>query len=944
MQPRFVGRSAELDELVARFEDALAGRPGVVLVAGEPGIGKTRLVAEVGRIAGTRAVPVLWGTCTDEDGAPAYWPWRQILRAWLATGAGPPPDLVPELARIAPELGTPSGPAGPEQRFATFDAATRLFAQAAAAGGLVLVLDDAQWADPASTALLVHLARHARDARLLLAVTYRPRELADDTIRAEAVSVLAQLPGTLHLQLRGLDDGAIADALAERLGTRPAPDVVAAVAARTRGNPFFVGELARLMADPAAPQDEVPGAVRDAVRRRLDRLPPPCRAVLDVAAVLGREFDPVRVAEAADRPTDAALDELAPALDDGLLDRPRGRVGLRFGHDLVRETLLAELAPAQRARIHQRLAALLEPLADDPDVAPELAHHALAALPLGDPAAAVRWARRAAERATAQLAHEEAARLLGLAVDAGRGVLPAGERGELLLAAAQAHAAANDVAAAAAACTEAADLARHTGDHALLGRAALVMPGMSDVEWLAAARQWSEEALRRLDDGDSPLRAMLLAQLCHALVIPEPQHEQMDVVSAEALAIAERLGDRESLVSALRARQLARSGADGLAERISLGERMLALGTDADAEPLLWGRAWRFDAFLQAGRVDDAEHELDLLEPVVARLRRPLARLHLLRGRVALAAGRGRFADAARLNDEALRIAQDGGHIGPLMTARAMIYTIDVSRNGTGDPSALAAAATENATPFTALVTSSLALGALAAGRRADAQQWYDRLPPPDSRRIPPFMVLPLLAQRAHLAADLGDAAAAETCHRLLLPHADLHAVSGAGAVTTGGSVQLYLGLAAAGAGRTDAAVRHLRAAISANDAAGLAPFAATARMRLAATLRSRGRPGDADEAVALLAAADTAAERMGMPVLLARIAELSGQLRDGGVLSRRETEIAELVADGLTNKQVALSAHISERTVESHVQHIMAKLGFSNRSQIAAWVARRAR
>ena len=150
--------------------------------------------------------------------------------------------------------------------------------------------------------------------------------------------------------------------------------------------------------------------------------------MLDVAAVLGREVDLARVAAASERTAETVLDELAPALHDGLLDRPRGRVGLRFTHDLVRETLLVELTPAHRARIHHRVAGLLEPLADDPDVTPELAHHALAALPLGDPAAAVGWARRAAEQATAQLAHEEAARLYALAVDAGRTVLSAGER------------------------------------------------------------------------------------------------------------------------------------------------------------------------------------------------------------------------------------------------------------------------------------------------------------------------------------------------------------------------------------------------------------------------------------------------------------------------------------------------------------------------------------
>ncbi|MFC4943823.1 helix-turn-helix transcriptional regulator [Pseudonocardia sp. GCM10023141] len=947
MEPRFVGRSAELDELVGRFEDALAGRPGVALVAGEPGIGKTRLVAEVCRIAGSRAVPALWGTCTDEEGAPAYWPWRRILRSWIAA-AGPEavlPEVAAELVRIAPELRTsgavPPGPAGPEQRFAAFDAAASFFTEAAAPGGLVLVLDDAQWADPASLALLGHVARHARDARLLLAVTYRPRELGDDPARTAAVADLARLPGTVRLELRGLDEHAVAAALTDRLGRRPSAEVVATVVRRSRGNPFFVGELGRVLANPGATGDQVPGAVRDAVRRRLDRLPPASRTVLDVAAVIGREFDLEMLAGAAGVSAETLLDELEPALADGLLDRPRGSTALRFGHDLVRETLLVELAPAQRTRVHHRIVALLEPMATDPDVAPELAHHALAALPLGSPAAAVGWARTAAEQAMAQLAHEEAARLYTLAVDAGRSVLPAAARAELLIAAAHAYAAANAVATTTELCTEAADLARHIGDPQLLGRAALVMPGVSDLTWLAVSRQWCEEALRDLAPADSPLRARLLAQLCHAMVVAA-DHDGMDDASARALAMAERLGDRESLVSALRARQLARSSADGNAERAALGGRMLALGeSTGDADAALWGRIWRFDAFLQAGRIADAELELDRVEPVVARLRLPLARLHLIRSRAALAFGRGQYADATRLNDEAMRIAEDGQHSGALLTATAVRFTLRMFTGSNVEVDALESMA-EHDSPFVALVRSWLAQWLMAVGRLDAAHRWYARLPPPGSRRLLPFMVMPVLTHRALLATDLGDAASAEVCYRLLLPHADLHGVGGAGAVTTGGSVQLYLGTAALGAGRPEPAVRHLRAAIIANEAVGFVPFAAMSRYRLAAALRARGRPADSDEAVALLAAADTVADRIGMAPLRAQIARLAGQVRDGGVLTHRETEIAELVGRGLTNRQVAASTHISERTVESHVQHILAKLGFSSRSQIAAWSARR--
>jgi DNA-binding CsgD family transcriptional regulator len=221
-----------------------------------------------------------------------------------------------------------------------------------------------------------------------------------------------------------------------------------------------------------------------------------------------------------------------------------------------------------------------------------------------------------------------------------------------------------------------------------------------------------------------------------------------------------------------------------------------------------------------------------------------------------------------------------------------------------------------------------------------EARHWFAGLPITGSPRIPDFMVLPLEGIRAQLALDLGDAEAGDAIHRALLPHADLHLVGGAGAISTWGSVRLALGAAALAAGKPDVAVRHLRTAVTVDDAAGLALPAAVARFRLATALRARGRPSDADESQGLLVETHAAAERLGMAPLRARIAALGATLRDGGVLSRREAEIVELVGRGLTNRQIASTAHISERTVETHVGHALAKLGFTRRAQIAAWVA----
>ena len=222
-----------------------------------------------------------------------------------------------EVARLAPEL--PGEPVESD-RFALFDAVARFLVAVAEEAGLVLVLDDVQWADADSLALLAHVTREVTRARLLVVATVRPAE------RDLAL-------GGLVIELFGWDDAEVGAAL----GGVPDPDFVAAVARRSGGNPFFVGELVR--AGTAALR--VPSAVRDVVRARIRRLPEPCRALLGAAAVLGRDVDAALLSAVTG--VDGVLDDLRPALDDGVLDHPAGRVGLRFTHDLVRESVLADL-------------------------------------------------------------------------------------------------------------------------------------------------------------------------------------------------------------------------------------------------------------------------------------------------------------------------------------------------------------------------------------------------------------------------------------------------------------------------------------------------------------------------------------------------------------------------------------------------------------------------
>ena len=650
-----MGRADELAELVALLDAALDGRPGFAVIAGEPGIGKTRLAEELAALAGARAVPVLWGGCTAAEGAPAYWPWRRILRSWLAL-VGPRPRRCGDgRVRRGRAAGARAARRARRERPVRALRRRRPLPRRGRRGGRAR-------------------ARPRRRAvgRRRLAGAARPRDPGGD---AGAAAGRRHRParrarprtGRAGDRAVGLGRRGGRRRAGRRLGGRPDPDVVAAVARRSGGNPFFVGELARA----GAAALRVPAAVRDVVRARIRRLPEPCRALLGAAAVLGRDVDAALLSAVTG--VDGVLDDLRPALDDGVLDHPAGRVDLRFTHDLVRESVLADLAAAEQARVHLAVVAALDALGRRPG----------------------RGRRARPPRARRAARGRPACRdRLGPAGGPGGAQPPRLRRGG----------------------PAAGRRARRRASGARPGRAARPCcwswpaPGASRTTWRARSRRsprppsWpAPPATRRASParrsgcprsarrrGSTPCGAGARRR-CGASARGTARSRRSSSprsrtarcswriaraiadAGAAALAMAERLDDPASLAIALRARQLARSGADGNAERLVLGGRLLALGErTGDPEDVLWGRLWRFDALLQAGRVADAEAELAAVEPVVAALRRPLARLHLLRGRVALALGRGRFAEGRALNEETVAIAERGGHFGASATARSL--------------------------------------------------------------------------------------------------------------------------------------------------------------------------------------------------------------------------------------------------------------------------------
>ncbi len=620
----FVGREAVLSAIADALAAADRGTGRVILLAGEAGIGKTRTAHEAAARARAAGARVLTGWCPEGEGTPALWPWLQVLRqlvedadpgpltAGLGEGVADLAALLPALRERLSDLGA-AAPIDPAQaRFRLFDTAGAILTRAARERVHLLVLDDVHWADRASLLLLDFLSHVIAAARIALVVTYREDELTP----ADALADLSRGPAGRPLTLDGLSCGEVARLLEVELGRPVEASVAAAIHERTEGNPFFVKELARGIAahpapDPAPPLGAaaaLPAGIRELLRRRLERLTPPCAEVLLIAAAMGRDVDVALVAAVAGLAPDALLERLDEARAAHLLRA--GPAGYSFAHALVREALLDRIPAAERSRLHRRIGEALEARHRD-DLEPHLARLALhfceGALS-GAGERAVAYARRAGDRAAALLAPDEAASHYGRALDVHALLaLPDDrERCELLLALGEAQMRSGQRHEGRETLRRAADRARSLGAAELLGRAALASGGLElapsggvhDPELIALL----EDALAMLPASDSTLRVRLLVRLSIALCWT--RLDRSAELVQEAVTAARRLGEPAALAYALYTHRWSLLSPTDLEARLADGDEMLELGRRSGRRELqLAARSCRFMDLIELGRI-----------------------------------------------------------------------------------------------------------------------------------------------------------------------------------------------------------------------------------------------------------------------------------------------------------------------------------------------------
>jgi hypothetical protein len=580
-----IGRSREIEALDKLLDGAAAGAGGIRVVVGEPGIGKTRLADEISAHAAERKVSIAWGRAWETGGAPAYWPWIEILRVLAADGREVPPRLAALLDRTSP-IAFAEGARGDaaRERFDLFETVAAFLRGCARQGPLLLAFDDLHAADLPSLELLAFVARGLRSSRIAILGTCRDAESRMDPV-AEVLRRITR-EGEV-LALRPLAREEVAEIVRQELGRFDAP-FAGALYDLTEGNPLFVHET--LVAVAAGPQGQplealrrVPlgGGVQALLRDRLAQAAPGTRALLDVAAALGREIELPLLAEVAALQSLEARQQLDEAVARGILIE-RGDDRWAFSHVLVREALYRGLVRERRAELHAAIARALRARVarGDQQALATLAHHALAALPAGDPLEAIRTAGAAAGLARARLAYEEAIALLERALAA---AVPAGVDGreiaEIELALGWALTEAGELARGREVFRRAGDRARVLGDPRLLGRAAL---GQGGEYVLAEIRSELVDALREAlaalgdapADEDRRLGARLQARLAAALT-PSPTPEEPLALARAALAMIESETDPRARIDVDVAVGSALADFAPPHERIPVNERLL---------------------------------------------------------------------------------------------------------------------------------------------------------------------------------------------------------------------------------------------------------------------------------------------------------------------------------------------------------------------------------
>lgn len=899
----FVGREEVLNDLQHAWKESSESGIRLALIAGEPGIGKTRLAAQIAKMAGAQRATVLYGRA-DEDNLVPYQPFVEALTSVITSldeaglqslvGASLPDlaRLVPDLTQRLPSPANAHSADADVERYLMFEAAASLLASLAERAPVLLVLDDLHWTDGATLRLLRHLLRHSGRHRLMVVGTYRDTDLDRSHPLAAVLADLRRESSVTRHLLHGLTEAEIRDLL-EELGDQALDEQGVALAGslrrETEGNPFFIREVVRHLvetgvlyqrdgrwvSDLAVGDIGIPEGVREVIGRRLSRLDERTNSALAAGAILGREFTLSDLVAVTSEDVDGLIELLESAVAAAVVTEVPGCADRwTFTHALVRQTLVQELSAARRVRLHRRAAAAIEARADAEEHLAELArHHAES----GDPDGKVAdYARRAASSAMNLLAREEALRLYDLALDA----IEPGEhatRARLLVeraAAVWGQGTAEEIRAAGDLAVAA---AREVGDPELLAEAALVAAGGSEAGLNDASRRGALlEALEGLPPVASPARARVLARLGMATIVPAegmPADAEASLkYAAEAARIAADNGDPALIADVARSTMYV----DGfvslappevrLANAYALRDRARTLG-DPVLECVALG--WIQGAHMANFDTARAADALDEYAALAERTRRRMDRYFAVAWRVAHLTFIGDLVEAHRLNTEVLTEYGPGGWEIVPQAWGAIEFII---RRWIGGLEGLIPAVEANASDPRFAAQWCVAYPYLLAevGRLDEARREFDRLD------VAGLRTQGNAAMQYCLVALTADALDAAEAGNIAAPFLEERVGQNmnVGFSAHLGSASHFVALARRASGEFERAEAQFRRAIEENGGSGARPWLAETQYELAKLLSARG-DGD-DETAALLAEALATCEELGMDRLAGKVSALA--------------------------------------------------------------------
>jgi DNA-binding CsgD family transcriptional regulator/tetratricopeptide (TPR) repeat protein len=966
----FVGRSAELERLRTLMPEAAGDGRRIVLVGGEPGSGKSRLVREFASEAAGNGALVLIGSCDAVVQTP-YGPFVEALellvemiepaelRASVGIGGGELTRLVPDLALMIDGLPAPVDADPDTERHRLHTAVTHLLAAVSRERPVLLVIEDGHWADVPTLLLLRHLARSAGDACLLVLATFRDTEADVPDSLSETLADLRRSEAVERIRLGGLSNEDVGEFVRRAAGGElgvELQELADALCDLTNGNPFLMCELWRALVETHALEisgDAVrilrspaelgsPESVREVVSRRLARLEPRTSDLLELAATAGPEFELDIVRAAAGLDERELLASLEEAVRSGMIEDPQspGR-SYRFTHELVRRALYDRLSGVRRAELHLRVGEALEANREPTGrTLPDLAHHFGAAVPFDSAGRGAEYNVLAARTAATALAFDEAVARLRSALELG--IDGEANQAEIYVELGHASHRAGKAADALQAFRQAAEIARRLSDAELLARAAIGYedacwrPGMAD----QGAAELLSEAAAELGDERSSLRVLLLSGLARGLDF-QGEHERARVVRMNAIAMARELDDRRSLATVLM-RSYWSLGASELDEVLDMLTEARDLGDEiGDTEIRVEAMAWRVPAFVALGDLPAARREVALLRETAEHTAQPFM-IHVAEHYgSAIALGDGRLHEAETLAERShewgrmltgrdasgvygvqmFGIRREQGRLAELAPL-IRILAVDQGRYGPWAPG------------FAALLAE---LGMEEEARRELSRVGADGLEP--FRQSLWHASLAYLTDACSILRD-------ETVAALVYP--ELEALSGRSImighlVAWHGAADRYLGMLASVLGDGARAETHFERALELNRAMQADTWLAHTAYEYARMLLMHRRDRDG-RAAALLTEAASTADRIGMLALRDRIRSFesttpASPLPDG--LSAREVQILRLVARGMSNREIGETLTISEHTAANHIRSILRKTGCANRTEAASYAHR---